>query len=91
MKLDALQMNTSVFSSILELDNQLIWRWYRDHLSGFREAEESGEHYTHDLHLANGEKVRVPIYEKENFGSSMAIDEKQIGEEMHTIVSNRER
>ena len=90
MKLDALQMNTSVFSSILELDNQLVWRWYRDHLSGFREAEESGEHYAHDLHLTDGKTVRVPIYEKENFGSSMAIDEKQIGEEMHTIVSNRE-
>jgi transposase len=32
----------------------------------------------------------VPIYEQGHFGSSMAIDEKQIGEEMHTIVSNRE-
>ena len=90
MKLDALQMNTSVFSSILELDNQLIWRWYRDHLSGFRQSEESGEHYEHDLYLADGETVRVPIYEEDNFGKSMAIDEKQIGEEMHTIISNRE-
>jgi transposase len=83
-------MNTSVFSSILNLDNQLIWRWYRDHLSGFRESEATGEHYRHDLQLANGATVRVPIYEAENFGKSMSIDEKQIGEEMHTILSNRD-
>jgi transposase len=68
----------------------LIWRWYRDHLSGFRESESTGEHYQHDLQLPNNETVRVPIHEPDNFGKEMAIDEKQIGEEMHTIVSNRE-
>ena len=83
-------MNTSVFSSILNLDPQLIWRWYHDHLSGFKESEASGEHYRHDLHLSGGETIRVPVYEPENFGKAMSIDEKQIGEEMHTILSNRE-
>jgi len=88
--LDSLQINTSVFSSILNLDSQLVWRWYRDHLSGFRESESTGEHYQHDLQLSDSTTVRVPIYEPKNFGSSMAIDEKQIGEEMHTIISNRQ-
>jgi transposase len=83
-------MNTSAFSSVLNLDAQLVWRWYRDHLSGFRESQSSGEHYCHDLHTETGETVRVPIYEAANFGDSMAIDEKQIGEEMHTILSNRQ-
>jgi transposase len=83
-------MNISAFSSILNLDAQLLWRWYRDHLSGFRESESSGEHYQHDLPLPCGDPVRVPIYEPQNFGKEMAIDEKQIGEEMHTIVSNRQ-
>jgi transposase len=83
-------MNTSVLSSILNLDNQLVWRWYRDHLSGFRESESGGEHYRHDLPSSDGATVRVPIYEPSNFGKEMAIDEKQIGEEMHTIISNRE-
>jgi transposase len=59
-------------------------------LSGFRESEASGEHYRHDLHVPGKEPVRVPIYKPENFGKNMAIDEKQIGEEMHTILSNRE-
>jgi transposase len=83
-------MNTSVFSSVLNLDSQLVWRWYRDHLSGFRESEVSGEHYRYDLRLSNGNTVRVPIYEPANFSKSMSIDEKQIGDEMHTILSNRE-
>jgi len=68
----------------------LVWRWYRDYLSGFRESESSGEHYQHDLPLPNGDTVRVPIFEPQNFGEEMAIDEKQIGEEMHTILSNRQ-
>ena len=68
----------------------MIWRWYRDHLSGFRESESSGEHYQYDLTLPSGDKVRVPIYEPENFSKEMAIDEKQIGEEMHTILSNQQ-
>ena len=83
-------MNTSAFSSVLNLDAHLVWRWYRDHLSGYRESEASGEHYRHDLHLANGATVRVPVHKPENFGKAMAVDEKQIGDEMHTIVSNRE-
>ncbi|MDR3339874.1 MAG: transposase [Candidatus Symbiothrix sp.] len=88
--MDSLQTNTSVVSSILGLDNQLLWRWYRDHLSGFRESEQNGSHYQHDLQLSKNETVRVPIFKPENIGPAMAIDEKQIGEEMHTLVSNRE-
>lgn len=90
MKLDSLQTNTSVISSVLGLDSQLVWRWYRDHLSGFRESESDGSHYCHDLHLPGGKTVRVPIFKEENMGVDMAIDEKQIGEEMHTILSNRQ-
>lgn len=88
--MDALQSNTSVISSILNLDNQLVWRWYRDHLSGFRQAEADGSHYRHDISLPGGKTVRVPIFEADNMGTDMAIDEKQIGEEMHTILSNRQ-
>lgn len=90
MKLDSLQTNTSVVSSTLQIDNQLLWRWYRDHLSGFRASEADGFHYEHDLVLSEKDRVRVPIFKPENIGPEMAIDEKQIGEEMHTIVSNRE-
>ena len=90
MKLDSLLTNTSVVSSVLQIDNQLLWRWYRDHLSGFREAEADGTHYEHDIELTEQKRIRVPIFKPENIGRDMAIDEKQIGEEMHTILSNRQ-
>jgi len=90
MKLDSLQTNTSVVSSVLQMNSQLLWRWYREHLSGFRESEADGTHYEHDLELPEKKRVRVPIFKPENIGSDMAIDEKQIGEEMHTILSNRQ-
>ena len=59
-------------------------------MSGFRESEATGEHYRHDIELSDGKTVRVPVYQPENFGDAMAIDENQIGEEMHTTLSNRE-
>jgi transposase len=83
-------MNISDFSAILNLSSQLVWRWYREHLSGFRQSQSNGEHNRHDLQLSDGQTVRVPIHEPANFGKDMAIDEKQIGESMHTIVSNRD-
>lgn len=70
------------------MNNQLLWRWYREHLSGFRESEADGTHYEHDLELSEKKRVRVPIFKPENIGHDMAIDEKQIGEEIHTILSN---
>jgi len=35
-------------------------------------------------------EIRVPILKPENIGPNMAIDEKQIGEDMHTVLSNRD-
>ena len=32
--------------------------------------------------------IRAPIFSMEDMGENMAIDEKKIGEEMHTILSN---
>ncbi len=34
--------------------------------------------------------IIVPIFEESNFGKKMAIDEKYIGEDFYTIISNRD-
>ena len=34
--------------------------------------------------------IDVPIFEESNFGEKMAIDEKHIGEDFYTIISNRQ-
>lgn len=93
MLLDSLQTNTTIVSKALCLDPQKLWRWYRDHLSGFWNQETQELHYKNDIEINRGrgvEKIRVPILKAENIGKNMAVDEKQIGEEMHTILSNRD-
>ena len=70
-----------------------LYHWYKEHLSGFRDEAEQKSLFEHDRELVvRGEirKVRIPIYEKENMGKNMAVDEKQINEEMHTVLTNRD-
>ena len=45
-----------------------------------------------DKHLGNitEKEIRVPIFSMQDMGAEMAIDEKQIGEEMHTLLTNRQ-
>jgi transposase len=62
-------------------------------LSGYREPSEQQALKEHDRVVKVGGStrlVRVPIYEVANMGKNMAIDEKQIGEEMHTVLTNRD-
>lgn len=62
-------------------------------MSGYRTVEEQTALFEHDRVVeVKGKKrtVRVPIYEICHMGKHMAIDEKQIGEEMHTILTNRD-
>jgi len=67
--------------------------WYKHVLSGFTSISEKRRRHIHDVSISNpkgGEKIniRVPILELDNIGEHMAIDEKQIGKEIVTILSN---
>lgn len=91
--MDTLQTNTTIISKALCVDGQKLWRWYRDYLSGFRDKDIQEKHYQNDIEVDQGkgkETIRVPILKPENIGPNMAIDEKQIGEDMHTVLSNRD-
>jgi len=91
--LDKLQTNTTPIAKALCIEPQKLWRWYRDTLSGFLEPDNQVKHHQYDIkYRVKGieKKVRVPILNPENLGPNMAIDEKQIGEDMHTVLSNRD-
>ena len=84
--------NITPYGDSLLINSGKLHRWYRDNLSGFMDAETISKRHEHDIEIkSKGEKreIRVPILKLEHFGEDMAIDEKQIGEEMHTINSNR--
>jgi transposase len=74
------------------VDNKKLWRWYRDSLSGFLSDEAVRHRHEHDIVIKDKgveKTIRVPIFSLENMGEAMAIDEKQIGDAMYTVLSNR--
>lgn len=91
--MDKLQTNTTPIAKSLCIEPQKLWRWYRDTLSGFMEPQTQILHHQYDVSFKDKgieKEIRVPILKPENIGPNMAIDEKQIGEEMHTVLSNRD-
>lgn len=78
---------------MLDIDSQKIRRWYRDVLSDFSETGQDAIH-KYDIEFIDKEtgeikKIFVPVCVPENIGDHMCIDEKMIGEDFFTIISNR--
>jgi transposase len=69
-----------------------LHRWYKEILSGFTEEATQKQLHQYDLYGQKAGKeaiIPVPILRPEHLGEHMAIDEKQVGEEFYTILSNR--
>ncbi|MFA7672117.1 MAG: transposase [Sphaerochaetaceae bacterium] len=84
--------NITPYGDSLLINPQKLHRWYRDSLSGFLDPQTISQRHRHDIEIKKQgikKRIRVPILSLENFGEDMAIDEKLIGEEVHTILSNR--
>jgi transposase len=85
--------NITPYGDSLLVEPKKLWRWYRDSLSGYLDSETVQHRHDNDIDIVEqGVKktIRVPIFSMADMGKDMAIDEKQIGEEMHTILSNRQ-
>jgi len=77
---------------VLHIKGSTIYRWYRDVLSLFAQDGGASVH-KNDVTIGNSNNpkiIDVPIFKESNFGNKMAIDEKHIGENFYTIMSNRE-
>ena len=93
MKLDKHLGNITPYGDSLLVEPKKLWRWYRDSLSGFFNPHVVKRRHEHDFTIKEKgitKVIRVPIFSMADMGKDMAIDEKQIGEEMHTILSNRQ-
>ena len=84
-------MNLTSFGRALHLEANTIYKWYRDVLSDY--AKDGGKSvHKNDIPASFPTKegvIRVPVFKEDNFGSKMAIDEKLIGEDIYSIMSNR--
>jgi len=90
--LDSSPLNITSFGKALRLKGSSIYRWYRDVLSSYAQDGGASVH-ENDIKAGNPGKqktIDVPIFEEVNFGEKMAIDEKHIGEDFYTIISNRQ-
>lgn len=78
---------------VLGLAAKKLHRWYKDVLSGFKQAEETGEIGQHDLEVYKDGQytdIAVPIVAQEHLGPQMGIDEKTVNGTCYTILSNRQ-
>lgn len=73
-----------------------LYNWYRNYLSGYQEDRASGTWGKNKLIIADkdtGEiKEERPVYiaKPENMGESMTLDDKQIGKDTFTIMTNHQ-
>lgn len=75
------------------MSSKKVFRWYKEVLSGYAEAESTGTLHAHDTEFYDKgieQTIRVPILKPENMGPHMNIDEKHIDGEFYTILSNLE-
>jgi len=91
--LDCSPLNITSFGKALHINGATLHRWYRDVLSEYAKDKGKSVH-EHDIIKTQGNKsehrIEVPILREENFGQKMSIDEKHIGEDICTVMSNRE-
>lgn len=77
---------------VMGMGPKKLHRWYKDVLSGFAQARESGEIGKDDLQMieqGSYTNIAVPILEQKNIGPQMAVDEKTINGSCYTVLSNR--
>ena len=75
------------------MSSDKLSRWYKNTLSGFTSIPLQRRLYEHDISVIEyglPKKIRVPILEVKNIGQHMAIDEKNIGNNIYTVLTNRE-
>ena len=87
-----------MLSHIYKISGKKIFRWYKEVLSGYTNPNVQNQLHEHDtvdkalvdFDTKEKKKVFVPIFKPGNFGKNMAIDDKNIGGEGYTIISNKD-
>lgn len=83
-------VNFITIGEFFKLPGKTIYTWYREYLSGYNESVADGTLGQYNIRGSTGTNKPVPVLKAENVGPEMALDEKMIGDEMYTVLSNRE-
>lgn len=81
---------------MFDLKPKTLYYWYRNYLSDYKqdiETKKWNDKKVRDVDIGTGEIIKertVYIAKPENIGASMSIDDKQIGKDTYTIMTNQE-
>jgi transposase len=81
----------------MDISGKKIYRWYKEVLSDFRKEDQQVELHSNDIiekdkidpQTGEFSVISVPILKPENFGEDMSIDDKNIGGDGYTVLSNK--
>jgi transposase len=86
-----LPFDISVICKVLGLNYGKFYRWIKHHILDFKEEQTQFKLHEHDIAkpgLNRDKRVLVPLLKPEHIGEHMAIDEKHIGGQFYTILTN---
>lgn len=89
-------MNISTVSRVFSLKPKTLYHWYRNYLSDYKPDIENNTWHPKYLENVDGQTAEItkgkPLYvfKPENIGPKMSIDDKAIGHEGFSILSNGE-
>ena len=84
-------MSFAVCGQFFGISPKIIFKWYKYVLSEYTEKDIQSQQHIHDIFdKSKNIEIPVPILKPKNFGENMAIDDKNIGGEGYTIISNKD-
>jgi transposase len=86
-----LPFDISVICKVLGLNYGKFYRWIKHHILDFKEEQTQIKLHENDIvkpELNREKRVLVPILKHEHIGEYMAIDEKHIGGQFYTVLTN---
>jgi transposase len=87
---DEKPVNFTTIGLFLKLKPQTVYTWYRQYLSGYPEAVNSGDWGKNNFMGSDKREKMVAVLKPENLGEEMAVDEKMIDQEFYTVLTNRQ-
>jgi transposase len=87
-------VNISTIARIFDIKPKTLYHWYRNHLSDFKSDIERKVwpcRYLEKVDMDTGEVIRgkpLYVFKPDNIGERMSIDDKAIGHDGSTILSN---
>lgn len=84
--------NICIFAELMGIEPTTLRRWYAESLSDFQTFEREQLH-KNDVQIEGVREntiIEVPVLCNDHIGKDMCLDEKKIGDEWYTILSNND-